>query len=234
MKTPRAVAALVLLALIIGGGFWAYSAGVFTPDEPDFDETGPRIVASTTLLMIFLASLVFGPARLRDVLQGVLMWGGLALLLVTGYAYKEDLVQGGYRVLGALAPGLAVPHQDGSILVIRDASGHFQVEGTANKARVRFMLDTGASAVVLTYGDAMAAGFKPANLAFTVPVSTANGRAMVAPVQLETLKISDMTLHNVRAFVSQEGALNSSLLGMNALDRLSSWRIEGDKLIMVP
>ncbi|MBD8893401.1 retropepsin-like aspartic protease family protein [Roseibium litorale] len=234
MKTPRAVAALVLLALIIGGGFWAYSAGVFTPDEPDFDETGPRIVALTTLLVVFMASLVFGPARLRDVLQGALMWGALALLLVAGYAYKDDLVKGGYRVLGALAPGLAVPHEGGSILVIRDASGHFQIEGKANNASIRFLLDTGASAVVLTYGDAEAAGFHPAKLSFSVPVSTANGRAMVAPVQLETLKISGLTLHNVRAFVSQDGALQSSLLGMNALDRLSSWRIEGDKLIMVP
>lgn len=234
MKTPRAVAALVLLALIIGGGFWAYSAGILTPEEPDFDKSGPRLVALTTLLVVFMASLVFSPPRARDVLQAVVMWSLLAVLLVAGYTYKDDLVQGGYRILGALAPGMAVPHTDGSILVIRDASGHFQVEGVANGAPVRFMLDTGATAVVLTYEDAKAAGLDPSSLSFTVPVRTANGRAMVAPVRLNALKISDLTLHDIRAFVSQEGALDTSLLGMNALDRLSSWRIEGDKLIMVP
>ena len=67
-----------------------------------------------------------------------------------------------------------------------------------------------------------------------MPVSTANGRALVAPVKIGSITIGDTFLRNVRGFVAREGTLDSSLLGMTALDKLHSWRIEGDKLIMTP
>ena len=147
---------------------------------------------------------------------------------------QAELVQAGYRVLGALAPGLAVTQPDGTILIVRDAGGHFVLDGRINGARAEFLLDTGASAVVLTYEDALRAGYRPQDLTFSVPVSTANGRALVAPVKIDTITIGDHTLRNIRGFVGRQGTLDSSLFGMTALDHLRSWRIEGDKLIMTP
>ncbi|MTI42063.1 aspartyl protease family protein [Roseibium hamelinense] len=204
------------------------------PENLDFDETGPRLVALTALAAIFVASLVFGPASVKDIFKGIFVWGGIMLLLVAGYAYRHDLVNGGYRVLGALAPGLAVEQPDGSIMVVRDASGHFRVNALVDGAPIDFLLDTGASAVVLTSADAQRAGFHPSELSFTVPVSTANGRALVAPIRLDTLQIADARFSDIRGFVAREGALETSLLGMTGLDRLRSWRIEGDRLIMTP
>ncbi len=67
-----------------------------------------------------------------------------------------------------------------------------------------------------------------------MPVSTANGRTLVAPVKIDTITIGDHTLRDIRGFVARQGTLDGSLLGMTALDRLQSWRIEGDKLIITP
>lgn len=237
MGGPRQIRGFVVAALVIVMGVMAFFYFFGDPTDPEninFDDSGPRIVALSALAFVFLASFVFGQPKVREIVQGTLFWGGLCALLVIGYTYRTDLVQAGYRVLGALAPGLAVTQPDGSILIVRDASGHFVVDGRVNGSRTSFLLDTGASAVVLTFNDAKRAGYNPDELSFTVPVSTANGRAMVAPIQIDTISVGDHTLRNVRGFVARDGSLAGSLFGLTALDRLRSWRIEGDRLIMNP
>ncbi|WP_305987100.1 TIGR02281 family clan AA aspartic protease [Roseibium sp. MMSF_3544] len=237
MPGPGQIRGIVLAILIIILGVVVFFAVFGDPTDPanaNFDTTGPRIVGLSAIAAVLLASFIFGQPRFREVLQGIFFWGGLCALLVVGYTYRTDLVQVGYRVLGALAPGMAVTQPDGSILIVRDASGHFVVDGRVNGERTHFLLDTGASAVVLTYDDSRRAGFHPEDLMFTVPVSTANGRTMVAPIRIDTITVGDHTLRNIRAFVAREGSLEGSLLGLTALDRLRSWRIEGDQLIMTP
>ncbi len=230
----RSFVLAILILIIVGAGLYAIFDFPTSPEEVDLDTKGPRLVALTALAVVFMASLLFGQPKLRDLVKGTLFWGGLLAILVTGYTFKSDLIAGGYRVLGALAPGLAVNQTDGSILVVRDAGGHFHLDAKVNGAPVRFLLDTGASAVVLTYDDARKAGFSDNDLSFTVPVSTANGRAVVAPIRLESIKVGDTDFSRIRGFVARKGALETSLFGLSALDKLKSWRIEGDRLIMTP
>ncbi len=230
----RGFVLVVVITAIAAGLFYFVFGDPTDPENLNFDDTGPRIVALSTLAFVFIASFIFGQPKVRDIVQGTFFWGGLGLILVLGYTYKHDLVQVGYRVLGSLAPGMAVSQPDGTILIIRDAGGHFVVDGRTNGSKTRFLLDTGASAVVLTYRDAKKAGIRDRDLSFSVPVSTANGRALVAPVRIKSLTIGDHTLRNIRGFVARDGSLESSLLGMSALDRLQSWRIEGERLIMTP
>lgn len=237
MNGPRQLRGLILAVLVIviaAAAFYAFFGDPTDPTNANFDDRGPRVVALSALAFVFLASFIFGQPKVREIVQGTLFWGGLCALLVVGYTYRADLVQAGYRVLGALAPGLAVTQPDGTILVVRDAGGHFVLDGRTNGARTHFLLDSGASAVVLTFEDARRAGYLPEDLSFTVPVSTANGRTLVAPVRIDAITIGDHTLRNIRGFVAREGTLDASLFGMSALDQLRSWRIEGDKLIMTP
>jgi len=228
------VAFALVLCAMAAAVVYAFIDWPSSPEDYNFDDTGPRLVALSVISAVILASFVFGQPRVKDILRATFFWGGLAVLLVTGYTYRAELVQTGYRVLGALAPGMAVSQPDGTILIVRDASGHFMLDGRANGARVPFLLDTGASAVVLTHADAMRAGFSNGDLSFNVPVSTANGRTLVAPVRISDLTVGDAHFPNVRAFVARDGSLETSLFGMTALDRLRSWRIEGDRLILSP
>jgi aspartyl protease family protein len=101
-----------------------------------------------------------------------------------------------------------------------------------NGARVPMVLDTGASAVVLTQEAAKAAGLPLEVLNYSVNVDTANGRARAAPVTLDRLSIGDITERSVPALVAQAGQLRTSLLGMTFLNRLESWEVRGDKLMM--
>lgn len=234
MRQLRGIAFAVLVLIMLGAGLYWLFGPATDASNLDMDRTGPRLVALSVLAFVFVASLIFGRLRAGDILRGTVIWGGLFAVLVIGYTFREDMVSGGYRVLGALAPGLAVSQDDGSILVVRDQSGHFQLQTRVDGEPIRMMLDTGASTVVLTYDDARSAGLTDQDLNYSIPVGTANGQALVAPVRIKKLQIADLTLRDVRAFVAREGALETSLLGMRALDRLKSWRIEGDKLVLVP
>jgi aspartyl protease family protein len=95
-----------------------------------------------------------------------------------------------------------------------------------------FLIDTGATDLVLTRKAAAAVGFDVGRLAFTQQAKTANGVVSGAPVVLDSVTLGPFTDRNVRAIVNG-GDLHTPLLGMNYLDRFRSFRIEGDRLILV-
>lgn len=122
--------------------------------------------------------------------------------------------------------------RQGTVELQADRSGHFSARAEINGRTVEVMVDTGATIVAFTYEDAERAGIfvRPAD--FTHSVQTANGRAKVAPVTIDSISIGDITVRNVRAAVSEPGKLTTTLLGMTFLGRLSRAELRRDKLIM--
>lgn len=117
------------------------------------------------------------------------------------------------------------------VVIERAADGHFWVEGEVNGEAVQFLIDTGASHVILTQEDAERAGFHLSEQDFTVSYATANGRAAAAPIRLAELAVGDISVTNVVAAVN--GApLPQSLLGMSFLERLAGFEVAGDRLIL--
>lgn len=116
----------------------------------------------------------------------------------------------------------------------RPRGQHFTLDGTVNGHPLEFVFDTGASTVALTYDDARAAGLRVDRLRFSYPVMTANGVTKVAPVVLHEMTIGTIKLARVRAVVAAEGALDSNLLGNTFLNRLGSYSVDGDRLILRP
>jgi aspartyl protease family protein len=94
------------------------------------------------------------------------------------------------------------------------------------------VVDTGATSVVLTAEDAKAAGLPLALLNYSVNIETANGRARAAPVTLDRVAMGELEERSVEALVVQPGQLRMSLLGMSFLNRLQSWQVNGDRLML--
>jgi len=97
--------------------------------------------------------------------------------------------------------------------------GQFWADATVNSGYVRFLIDTGASAVALTREDARKAGLRLHELDYNVPIRTAGGRNMAARVKLKSISVGSITLRNIEALVVPEG-LETSLLGMTYLGQL--------------
>lgn len=186
-------------------------------------------------LLVFISLGAFAGQRVGEVARNALAWLLIALGLVTIYAYKDELQQIAYDVGGTLIPGLAVPDASGGTITInRGLGGHFEVPAVADGTTVRMLVDTGASSVVLTAQDAERLGYALNDLDFDRPVSTANGMSFVAPITIESLMVGDIEVTNVRAAIARPDALDSSLLGLTFLDRLTAYEFRGGQLILRP
>jgi aspartyl protease family protein len=112
------------------------------------------------------------------------------------------------------------------------SGGHFVTTATINNASIKVLVDTGATAVALSFEDAQKAGLQPNTLKFDVPVNTANGTAYAAVVKLRKVSIGTVRVNDVEGMVLQKGAFNGTLLGMSFLGRLNRFSIENGKLIL--
>jgi aspartyl protease family protein len=184
-------------------------------------------------LLVFLGGTIYALFRDRfaKALEAALFWLALALILAIVYTYRFNLLDVGDRVLAELIPGRLVSRAR-TVEVARANTGDFPVAAAVNGARVPMVLDTGASTVVLTREDAKAAGLPLEVLAYTVNIDTANGRTRAAPVTLDRVAVGGLVERSVPALVAQPGQLKTSLLGMSFLNRLQSWEVRGDKLML--
>jgi aspartyl protease family protein len=164
-------------------------------------------------------------------LTQAMIWVVIALVLVLGYTYRYELYDAGDRVLVELMPGRAMTHGR-TVELARAASGDFRVGTEVNGVRIAMVLDTGASSVVLTHEDAKAAGLPTEFIKYAVNVDTANGHTLAAPARLDRLAIGGIVERQVPALIAQPGQLKTSLLGMSFLNRLESYSVTSDRLLL--
>jgi len=131
-----------------------------------------------------------------------------------------------------LAAVAASPANSRSVVVSRDARGHFQVDARVEGRRVNFMVDTGASVIALTASDAARLGIHPAAREFTTEVKTANGTVRGAPVRLDRVEIGDLAVRDVAALVLPDEALSDNLLGLSFLSRLRRFEYNDGRLVL--
>ena len=218
-----AVLGVALLLLVV-----RHDQGIGGLESGDF---ASLVVKISLLVFIGGAVLALFRERLAQALQAALLWVVIALLLVVGYTYRYDLRDIGDRILAELMPGRAAT-RGAAVEVARTRGGEFQITAQINGARIAMVLDTGASAVVLTQEAAKAAGLPLEMLAYDVGIDTANGRTRAAAVTLDRISIGSIVERAVPALIAQPGQLRSSLLGMSFLNRLEGWEVRGDKLLM--
>lgn len=109
--------------------------------------------------------------------------------------------------------------------------GHFVVEAVVNGTPLDFVVDTGASDVMLSPRDAERLGFRDAELRFTRRYQTANGEVAAAPVRLRELRIGQFSVYDLPASVNA-APLPVSLLGVRFLRELRGYEVEDDRLIL--
>jgi aspartyl protease family protein len=111
-----------------------------------------------------------------------------------------------------------------------NAQGHVVIDAVVNGGPVRFLVDTGATMVVLTAKDAATAGLGPNDLNFSMRTATANGTARIAPVRLREVRIGQLSIDDVPAAVAEN--LNISLLGQSFLTRLEGYQMRDGALTL--
>jgi aspartyl protease family protein len=160
------------------------------------------------------------------------------LLIVCGYGGKMmdavDLRPAAPRptALQASAP----PRQENAgqhkMMLTGDRAGHFQVDARINGRTIDFVLDTGASLVILRESDANRLQIFPKASEYTATVSTANGKIKAAPTKLDRVEVGDITVFDVPALVLPDEALGQNLLGVSFLSRLKRYEYADGRMVL--
>jgi len=156
----------------------------------------------------------------------------LAMCIYAGYTFSDTIIRNFNTLVGSNISVAAVMDDNGSAALSRHWDGHFRASTTVNGNGVDMLVDTGASLVLLTYEDGVAAGLDMDALNFDVPILTANGQSHVATILLKSVAIGDVRARNVRGAVAQPGQLHASLLGMSFIGEIQEAIIRKDRLIL--
>lgn len=114
------------------------------------------------------------------------------------------------------------------------ADGHFWVKAEVNGTPIDFLIDTGATFTGLSRPAAKAANIAPSPDRMPHTVTTANGEITVMMGEAASLRFGNITVTDLEVAVPRDFDDDTNVIGMNLLSQLASWRVEGERLILVP
>jgi len=166
--------------------------------------------------------IVSNRGNLGKMAQQAAIWGFIFLGVVAAYGLWGDVsrdVTNRQSVIGE------------EVIIPQSPDGHYYIALNINGNTVDFVVDTGASQVVLSQLDARRVGINPADLPYLGVAYTANGTVRTADVELDRVSIGPYTDTGVRAVVN-EGDMAGSLLGMTYLNLYDNFAISNGELIL--
>ena len=119
-----------------------------------------------------------------------------------------------------------------AVQIPRGQGGEFSLKARINGVAAPMVIDTGATSVVLTWETAKAIGVPTEMLEYNVDLETAGGHTKAARLTLERLSVGKLVEKSVPALVVPRGHMKTNLLGMSFLDRLESWGVRSDRLML--
>lgn len=172
-----------------------------------------------------------GLREIGSLAKSAAAWAAIAVVLVLGYSYRSELGRLKDRLMGELAPASPIATGPRSIVVRAGPGGHFSIDTQVNGRAVRFLIDTGATDIVLSPDDARRVGFDLRRLRYTRAYRTANGTVSGAPVVLNDLVVGPLRFTRLAATVN--GApMRGSLLGISFLKRFRSYEVKDNVLTL--
>ena len=156
----------------------------------------------------------------------------VAAAVAAGVAYKdpEQIARATDNISNMLRKRSSAAGR--AVQIARGQGGEFALKARINGVSAAMVIDTGATSVVLTYETAKAAGLPLELLEYDVDVETAGGHTQAARLTLDRLAIGKLVERSVPALVVPHGQMKTNLLGMSFLDRLESWEVHADRLML--
>ena len=149
---------------------------------------------------------------------------------VVAYGDPDQIARAGDTVSEMLHRRAESPAR--AVQISRGQTGEFALQAKINGVNAPMVIDTGATSVVLTYETAKAAGLPLELLEYDVDVETAGGHTKAARLTLDRLAVGKLVERSVPALVVPRGQMKTNLLGMSFLDRMESWEVRADRLML--
>lgn len=199
----------------------------------NFNDSDTQSFVFSLLLLVFLiSSLIFRrEIALSKALKYLALWTLIALVGVGLYAYRYQFTDFKEKMLEAINPTAVRVNDRGEMVINLSSEGHFFIDVTINGISMRFMIDTGASDIVIDKNQAQKLGINIQDLVFNKRYETANGRSYGASVVLQEVQVGNAKFHNIAASVNS-AELGTPLLGMSFLRQFKKYEFYRDRLVL--
>ncbi|KPN61905.1 aspartyl protease family protein [Aliiroseovarius crassostreae] len=183
-------------------------------------------LAYLALLLTAVAGYFISENRfnLGQTLRHALLWVFIFIGAMAGVGLWND-------IRNDISPKQSFIETSGQVVLPRAFDGHFYIQLKMNGQPIDFIVDTGASNVVLTKEDAERAGVDPSSLRYFGRALTANGTTRTAPANIARVELEGITDYGVEVWVN-EGEMPQSLLGNSYLQRFDKIEIRRDQLVL--
>ena len=186
-----------------------------------------QIMQLTYLVLLAAAiggsAIVAGRSNMGKMAQQAAIWALIFVGVIGAYGLWED-------ISNDVNPRQAIIN-DSTVAVPRGNDGHYHLTLGIDGTDVAFVVDTGASQMVLSQQDAARIGIDTASLNYSGMASTANGVVRTAPVMLGEVVLGGITDRNIPAVVNG-GEMDASLLGMSYLGLYNRIEISNGELVL--
>ena len=183
----------------------------------------PKLLYLSILLIVLLSSyLIAMRDNLPKLIKSASAWVIIFSCFVAGYGLWQDVSN----------IEMIVSKKNTSEIIIRmNEQGHFNAKVLVNDVEIEFLIDTGATHIVLSKEDAGKLDYNLSKLIFWGKSYTANGIVETAPVRLQSVKLGQFSDKNVLAYINK-GTMKQSLLGMSFLKNFSSVEFQRETLYL--
>jgi aspartyl protease family protein len=168
--------------------------------------------------------LIANRQNLGQMARAAVLWGLIFLGVVAGFGLWSD-------IRNDVMPRQTVFEDQARIEVPRSIDGHYYLTVAINGTNVPFVVDTGATDIVLSRADAARVGIDLEKLTYTGVAGTANGTVRTARTRVDRIDLGPITDRGVAVWVNQ-GEMDTSLLGMAYLQRFKKLEISDNTLIL--
>jgi aspartyl protease family protein len=187
-----------------------------------------------SVLVIILVASGFIARRIpwRQSLKMILAWLAIFGVAIILFSFRQEAKAIWNRIKSELVPGAEI-NENGSVSIRKSEDGHFWVNATINGKSVRLLVDSGATVTALSMKTARELNIDLSGPGFPIFIETANGTVKAQRARAATFAVGPIKRRDFAVTVSDSFG-DTNVIGMNFLSSLSSWKVEGDMLLLNP
>ncbi len=194
-------------------------------------EDGPSLIWGVVCILLLVSSLAARRLPLTYIAKAALAWIAIFAALFAIFSFRFEFISIWERVKADISGTAGQSISGEAIELRRQDDGHYWIMLDINGKPVRFMIDSGATMTAINATTAKEAGVEADG--YPIILSTANGRVAAKRATVQSLVVGPHKIENHPVVVSESfGDVN--LLGMNFLNDMQSWRVEANKMILIP
>jgi aspartyl protease family protein len=196
-------------------------------------EDGPSLIWGVIMVLLLVSSLAARRLPLGQVAKMALAWIAIFAALFAVFSFRFEFQTIWERIKSDFAGTAGQTVSGEAIALQRQDDGHYWLQVQVNGRPVDFMIDSGATTTAMNAKTATDTAIDVDAEGFPVFIDTANGRVAAKRGLIQSMQIGPHKLQDHHVVVSENFG-DTNVLGMNFLDGMKSWNVEGNVMTLQP